>query len=842
MKDGGPQLRAGLRCARIERAIKEEITMPATKKGPARNGAAKTGLSRDRAALELQASSPDARLDELRQTVSSVRILVLCVAIFALFVIAPVAFFSGGSKSKAAEQKGGAIGATASLAANPKTAKARLSGAPQDKEPSAAYGGFSYKNDVSPRLRDMTQLPIVQKPEHEAALNPKLPHNHADQPDPVVQNFLVPDAMPATLLNFAGIPFPGVACNCAPPDTNGEVGLTQYVQIVNEGFQVFNKSTGASVFGPAGITTIWSGFGGVCQNNGHGDPVVIYDQIANRWVISQFAGVSVPTDECIAVSTTSDATGSYNRYGFHLGSNFFDYPKIGMWPAASNNGYYMSDNVFNSAGTAFLGTQAFAFDRAAMLAGAVAAFVTPGPTPGGSANEAFLPADLDGSTLPSGPCPFVEFPDGGNGNTYRTWLFHPDFVTPANSTFVQRASPAAAPYTALCSGTRTCVPQPAGTNLDGIGDRLMHRLPYRIIGGVERIVGNYTVSSGGVAGIRWFELRNVTSGVESVFQQSTYQPDTTWRWMGSIAQDQSGDIALGFSASSTSVFPSVRSAGRLAGDPANTLAQGETNMFTGLGSQSGTSSRWGDYSAMSIDPVDDCTFWYTQEYYPSGTTSFNWRTRIASFKFPGCGGAVTNDFSISANPTSLSLGPGNSGTSTISTAVISGSAETVALTVSGTPAGASASLSPTSVTAGGSSTLTVNAGTAAAGTYTLTITGTAASATHSTTVMLTVTSVTNDFSISANPTSLSLSGKHSSGTSNISTAVTSGGTQTVTFSISGVPRGATASFSPTSVSAGGSSTLTVNSGSARAGTYTLTVTGTGASATHSTSISLTVTK
>ncbi len=816
--------------------------MPAKKKGPARKGASKIGSAREGTALETQASSGGERLDELRQTVSNVRVLVLCLALFSLFVIAPATFLSGGSKSKAAEQKGGTIGVTPSSTANPIAGKARLAGALQEKEPSGAYGGYSYKNDVSPRLRDMRQLPIVQKPEHEAALNPKIPHNHVDKPDPVVQNFLAPALMPAPILNFDGIPFPGVACNCAPPDTDGEVGLTQYVQIVNEGYQVFNKSTGASVLGPSGISTIWSGFGGVCQSNGDGDPIVIYDQIANRWVISQFAGAGTPTDECIAVSTTSDATGSYNRYGFHLGSNFFDYPKIGMWPSASDNGYYMSDNVFNSSGTAFLGTQVFAFDRAAMLTGAVAAFVTPGLTPGGSANEALLPADLDGSTLPTGPCPFVEFPDGGNGNTYRTWLLHPDFVTPANTTFTQRASPAAAAYTALCPGTRACVPQPAGTNVDGIGDRLMHRLPYRIIGGVERVVGNYTVSSGGVAGIRWFELRNVTSGVESVFQQSTYQPDTTWRWMGSIAQDQSGDMALGFSASSTTVFPSVRSAGRLVGDPANTLAQGETNMFTGLGSQSGTSSRWGDYSAMSVDPVDDCTFWYTQEYYPAGTTSFNWRTRIASFKFPGCGGVVTNDFSISANPTSLSLGPGNSGTSTISTAVISGSAETVALTVSGAPAGASASLSPTSVTAGGTSTLTVNAGTAAAGTYTLTITGTAASATHSTTVMLTVTGVTNDFSISANPTSLTLAGKHASGTSTISTAVTSGGTQTVSFSISGVPKGATAAFSPASVNAGGTSTLTVNSGTTRTGTYTLTVTGTGTTATHSTSISLTVTK
>src|SRR6266571_8903933 len=215
----------------------------------------------------------------------------------------------------------------------------------------------------------MKQLPMTMKAEHEANDNPKIPHKHKDSPDPVVQNFgfssdIASLNMPATTLNFNGIPFPGVACNCAPPDTNGEVGASQYVQIVNEGYQVFDKTSGASQLGPSGIATLWNGFGGVCQNNGSGDPVVLYDQLASRWIITQFAGISVPTDECIAVSTSSDATGSWFRYGFHLGSNFFDYPHLGVWPDA----YYMSMNVFNSTGTLFLGPQPFAFDRAKMLA------------------------------------------------------------------------------------------------------------------------------------------------------------------------------------------------------------------------------------------------------------------------------------------------------------------------------------------------------------------------------------------------------------------------------------------------------------------------------------------
>jgi hypothetical protein len=499
--------------------------------------------------------------------------------------------------------------------------------------------GASVRNDTSPPLRDMKQTRVGKKVEHEANENPKLPTNHKDSPDPVVQgpNSLMAFAglnAPSPILNFDGIGYPGVSCNCAPPDTNGEVGATQYVQMVNEGYQVFNKTTGASQLGPSGITTLWSGFGGVCQTNGSGDPVVMYDQIANRWVITQFAGTSVPTDECIAVSTTSDATGSYNRYDFHLGSNFFDYPHLSVWPDA----YYMSMNVFNSAGTAFLGPQPFAFDRSKMLAGLPATFISTGV--GGASENSYLPSDLDGSILPpaGAPASFVEFPGTGS---YRLFHFHVDFTTPGNSTFTLFSSPAAAGFTTLCATTRSCVPQLSTTNkLDGIGDRLMFRLAYRNFGDHEALVGNYTVSSGGVAGIRWFELRNVTNGPVTVFQQGTYQPDTTWRWMGSAAMDQQGNLAVGYSASSASIHPQIRYAGRLLTDPLNTLAQGETTLFAGAGSQTGTLNRWGDYSDLTVDPVDDCTFWYTQEYIPANGSS-NWRTRVGSFKFAGCGGSPT---------------------------------------------------------------------------------------------------------------------------------------------------------------------------------------------------------
>src|ERR1051325_89319 len=309
-----------------------------------------------------------------------VRILILVVAALLFSAILTVPQIIEAKRSQSA--------ATANAATDP------FQGKKQD-----VTVGESIRNDTSKPVREMKQQPVF-KEKREANENPKIKHIHKDAPDHKVQTTLAADAftspnMPTADKNFNGIQYPGVACNCAPPDTNGEVGTTQYVQIVNEGFQVFDKTTGASLLGPSGISTIWSGFGGVCESNGNGDPVVLYDQLADRWIISQFAGSGVPTDECVAVSTTGDATGSYHRYDFHLGSNFFDYPHLSVWP----DGYYMSMNVFNSTGTAFLGPQAFAFDRSKMLAGLPATFITPGIT-GGSGEEVFLPADLDGANLP----------------------------------------------------------------------------------------------------------------------------------------------------------------------------------------------------------------------------------------------------------------------------------------------------------------------------------------------------------------------------------------------------------------------------------------------------------
>jgi hypothetical protein len=694
-------------------------------------------------------------------------------------------------------------------------------------------------HDSSPPLMLMAPAERQQRVEREPKPVPLGPAGHFTQePRVAVQTSVPPLLIPTTALNFDGVGngFSGPAgtftVNSAPPDTNGDVGPNHYVQTVNTDFAIFNK-TGTAVFGPVPINTLWSGFGGGCQTNNDGDPTVVYDPIANRWVISQFSVTTTPFLQCVAVSQTPDPTGQYNRYSFNYGNTDFpDYPKLGVWPDA----YYTTFNIFAN-GTTFSGARSCAYDRAKMLLGQPATqqcFNTTNQWGG------LLPADLDGARLPPTGAPNYEVALGTNN--LGVWKFHVDWTTPANSTFTGPTTVAVSAFSEACSGG-TCIPQSGGNQqLDSLADRLMYRLAYRNFGDHEAMVVNHSVTAGSSTGVRWYELR-ASGGSVSIFQQGTYAPDSNYRWMGSIAQDQQGNMALGFSVSGSSLHPEIHYTGRLVADAAGTMGQGEGTIINGAGSQIGSSlSRWGDYSMMGVDPVDDCTFWYTTEYLNT-TGAFNWNTRIGSFKFPGCGGAPPpNDFSISANPTSLSLQQNTGGTSTISTAVTSGSAGTVNLTVSGTPAGATATLNPTSVTAGAASTLTVNAGTAAAGNYTLTVTGIEGSATHSATIALTVTATPppNDFSISANPTSLSLQ-QNTGGTSTISTALTSGSAGTVSLTVSGTPSGATASLSPTSVTAGGSSTLSVNAGTAAAGTYTLTVTGTEGSATHSATVRLTVT-
>lgn len=495
-------------------------------------------------------------------------------------------------------------------------------------------------SDVSPPLRSIksAQSPGAEQL-RERPLRP-IPHNElaTNGPDTAVQTAPTTKVAAATGLSFPGVGQGdyGFSDQYAPPDTNGAVGATQYVQWVNGSFAVFNKGTGALVLGPVAGNSVWAGFGGGCETNNDGDPIVQYDKAAGRWILTQFSVSTVPYLQCVAVSTDEDATGSYNRYAFSYGNTQFpDYPKLGVWPDA----YYLSFNIFNN-GRTFAGAKVCALDRNSMLAGATASqqCFQLSTSYGG-----LLPSDLDGSTPPPAGSPAFYLNFGTNALNF--WRFHVDWTNSANSTLTGPTSIPVATFTPACNGG-ACIPQP-GTRqqLDSLADRLMYRLAYRKFSDHESLVVNHSVAVGSnkksmVASVRWYELRNTNgstlgSGTPTVYQQGTLSAlDGIFRWMGSIAMDKFGNIALGYSASSSSVFPSVRYTGRVATDALGTMAA-ETVVMAGGGSQLPNLNRWGDYSAMTVDPVDDCTFWYTNEYLKTNGT-FNWSTWINSFQLPGC--------------------------------------------------------------------------------------------------------------------------------------------------------------------------------------------------------------
>jgi hypothetical protein len=492
----------------------------------------------------------------------------------------------------------------------------------------------SVKNDVSRPLR--TIAPVAPtKHDEEAPENPQIPRlgpqaPSVQAPDPVVQAQAPAPNMPAAT-SFDGLSnADNSTFSVIPPDTEGDVGPSDYVEFVNLAFAIYSKS-GTRLYGPADGSTLWAGFGGPCEADNDGDPIVQYDPIADRWLFSQFALPNYPDGpfyQCIAVSTTSDPTGSYYRYAFTFSDTTMnDYPKFGVWP----DGYYMSVVEFDAAGN-YAGPGAEVFDRAKMLAGQPATAVE---FDLGSSRNPMLPSDLDGSTLPPAGSPdyFGELVDNVSTDALHVWAFHVDWTTPASSTFTLRDSLVPASF----SSNVDLIDEPLGYTawLDPISDRPMYRFAYRNLGSHEALVMNHTVDVSGHAGVRWYELRK-TTGPWSIFQQGTFSPSSDSRWMGSAAMDGSGDIAVGYSVSSTSVYPSIRYAGRLASDPTGSLSQGEATMTAGTGAETDDSGRWGDYSSMSVDPSDDCTFWYTNEYFPA-TSDRGWHTRIGHFKFPSCG-------------------------------------------------------------------------------------------------------------------------------------------------------------------------------------------------------------
>src|SRR5262245_3334939 len=501
------------------------------------------------------------------------------------------------------------------------------------------------KFDVSPPLRSIKPLsPKGEMRENEEQGPIPLKAVGQIKRDPVVQRVMGQIRIPGPIVSFDG---PGNRCGgCAPPDPNGAVGPGDVVVMSNLSFQIFDR-TGTSLFGPAANNTLWSNFGGDCQTDNAGDPVVLYDQLADRWILTQFTSSGPTFFECVAISQTSDPTGSYFRYAISTGNNFPDYPKGGVWPDA----YYFSTREFvGGPGGPFAGVGAYALDRAQALAGnpnpTMVGFLAP-PNPAFVVGDGLLPSSLDGQTSPPVGSPnfFVGSQDnngpyGAPSDGLTFWKFHYDPNTPGNSSFMMTTTLPTQSFNSIlgrCNGSRACIPQPDTSNrIDHLGyrQRPLFRLAYRNFGTHESLVTNQSVSAGTgpngeVSGIRWWELRD-PNGSPVIFQEGTYAPGLTdgiHRWLGSIAMNSLWDIPLGFSASNgtrPSVFPSVFYTARHDGDPPGQMTLGEGSIINGTGSQTGTLSRWGDYTDITVDPSDDQTFWYVNEYIPT-TSPTGWR-------------------------------------------------------------------------------------------------------------------------------------------------------------------------------------------------------------------------
>ncbi len=468
-----------------------------------------------------------------------------------------------------------------------------------------------------------------------------------------------------------------------PPDTQGDVGPSHYIQIVNIQVAVFDLTESSQVGTPktlyAGpINALWEGSGlTACASSEDGDPVVVYDEYADRWVLSQFALTNYPNPpfyECIAVSQTGDPMGSWNLYQYAF-PVMNDYPKFGVW----HDGYYMTMNQFTpwvTTGSQWAGQGVVVFDKAAMQAGDPAARMvyvdtfaacTTGAEPECNLGG-MLPADADGSTAPTGPEVFMQFDDdawGYSPDQLQLWTLVPDWGA-GTATFSHLTDlPTSAFDSEVCPNySRNCIAQLGTTvGVDAITDRLMYRLQWRDFGTHQSMVVNHTVdvvnaphSAKGQAGVRWYELRDTGAGW-GIFQQGDVAPDTKNRWMGSAAMDDVGNISLGYSVSDATIYPGIRYTTHLVSDPAGTM-RAEATMANGGGAQTGTGYRWGDYSMMSVLPAGagGCDFIYTQEYL-RGTTPAEWYTWIGYFHNTSCytGDVTPPDTTITGTG---SAGPG----------------------------------------------------------------------------------------------------------------------------------------------------------------------------------------
>ncbi|MGQ9836131.1 MAG: carboxypeptidase regulatory-like domain-containing protein [Thermoanaerobaculaceae bacterium] len=526
------------------------------------------------------------------------------------------------------------------------------------------------KFDVSKPLRDVKVGKPAEMGKPREVVNraiPKVQPGAGGKYD-TLQNAPGRQVTPNPLLTFQGLDSDDNAnvlgFRLMPPDTEGDVSPNHYFEWVNLVFQIYDKTGAPQLPNPLPGNAFWSGFGGPCETDNDGDPIVLYDHLADRWFVQQFSS-STPYRLCAAVSTSNDPTDTYYRYEYVFNNNKFpDYPKVGLWPDA----YYVGFNQFLNL-QSWSGAGALAYEREAMIAGSPTAQVVYFDLY--SVNPDFgnmFPADLDGQAPPPGtPGIFVEWDDaswmGDPTDTLRIWYFNVDWTNPANSTFGLNGQPNELIPTAdidpnMCNFNRNCIPQMGTTQrLDAISDRLMYRIVFRDFGTYQTLLTAQTVDADGTdhAGVHWRELHSGgTYTGYSVFQEGTYAPDAHHRWMPSVNMDATGNICVAYSISSSSIYPSAGYACREAGDPLGQLGN-EVIYRPGTGYQSG-GERWGDYSTVSVDPTDQCTFWTAQEF-GRASGSFYWSTAVASFKMPNCvsGPSGTVHGTVTSNATGSPL-------------------------------------------------------------------------------------------------------------------------------------------------------------------------------------------
>jgi hypothetical protein len=550
--------------------------------------------------------------------------------------------------------------------------------------------------DKSPALRDLARAAAAQRapfaPSDElreirpergpvAAADQGHSGDGALQSAPAFASGPAGPSIPAPSASFEGLSnldnFNVFGFRVNPPDPVGDVGPNHYVEMINLVFGVYDKQ-GNLLLGPVDTGTLWAGFPIDECTEPSGDPIVVYDQFADRWILTQFTtrGIDYPNEplnlfyNCVAISQTGDPTGAYYRYAFTTGYNFPDYPKYGVW----KDTYVITTREFGILDPEVYAIGVYGLEKNKMVNGnpnaRMVAFVLDYRDVGlDLIGDGLLPADIDGKAKPmrDATIPLVGTQDDGGGygatsDALNIWDLDVKWHSTPSARLDFAAQLPVASFDSIfpCAPTaRDCLPQPGITDPDQYLDILSYRqrptwrLAYRRFKSYEALVTNQSVEAApGVAGVRWYEIRRDAQGNYWLYQQGTYAPgDGVHRWMGSVAQDKKGNIAAGYSVvNGTDVYPGIRYTGRLSGDPLGQMTLGEGVIMNGAGHQTTTNSRWGDYTSLNIDPVDDCTFWYVNEYYevsglplplpppplpPPGTTA-PWQTRIASFKLPGC--------------------------------------------------------------------------------------------------------------------------------------------------------------------------------------------------------------